>query len=276
MAELSDALIGVKLRAGDTVLMESRTGLLIEKLARPEVEELVLEEVPDVTYADVGGLDDQIEAITDAVELPVPLPGAVHRAQAARPQGHPALRPAGVREDPHRQGGGQLAGQEGGRGHRQHQRPQLLPQHQGPRAPQQVRGRDRAPDPPGLPAGPGEVRGGRPGHRLLRRDGLAVPDPGHRDQLGHGVDHRAAAAGRDRRRGDPEGRDRHRGVQPRGPHRPGHPAARPPRREDPHRAAQRGGGGPDLLPLPDPGPARSTPRRCGRSGAGTRPRPPRP
>jgi len=70
VAELSDALIGVKLRAGDTVLMESRTGLLVEKLARPEVEELVLEEVPDVTYADVGGLDDQIEAITDAVELP--------------------------------------------------------------------------------------------------------------------------------------------------------------------------------------------------------------
>jgi proteasome-associated ATPase len=70
VAELSDSLIGVKLRAGDTVLMESRTGLLIEKLARPEVEELVLEEVPDVTYSDVGGLDDQIEAITDAVELP--------------------------------------------------------------------------------------------------------------------------------------------------------------------------------------------------------------
>jgi proteasome-associated ATPase len=50
--------------------MEPRTGLLVEKLARPEVEELVLEEVPDVTYADVGGLDEQIEAITDAVELP--------------------------------------------------------------------------------------------------------------------------------------------------------------------------------------------------------------
>jgi proteasome-associated ATPase len=70
VAELSDALIGVKLRAGDTILMEPRTGLLVEKLDRPEVEELVLEEVPDVTYADVGGLDDQIEAITDAVELP--------------------------------------------------------------------------------------------------------------------------------------------------------------------------------------------------------------
>ena len=50
--------------------MDSRTQLLIEKLPRPEVEELVLEEVPDVTYANVGGLDTQIEAITDAVELP--------------------------------------------------------------------------------------------------------------------------------------------------------------------------------------------------------------
>ncbi|MGB7051191.1 MAG: proteasome ATPase [Acidimicrobiales bacterium] len=70
VAELADSMGDVKLRAGDTLLMETRTGLLIEKLARPEVEELVLEEVPDVTYADVGGLDEQIEAITDAVELP--------------------------------------------------------------------------------------------------------------------------------------------------------------------------------------------------------------
>jgi proteasome-associated ATPase len=70
VVELSDGLAGVKLRAGDSVLMDSRTGLLLEKLPRPEVEELVLEEVPDISYADVGGLDNQIEAITDAVELP--------------------------------------------------------------------------------------------------------------------------------------------------------------------------------------------------------------
>ena len=60
----------VKLRAGDSVLMDARSGLLLEKLPRPEVEELVLEEVPDVSYDDVGGLDDQIEMIADAVELP--------------------------------------------------------------------------------------------------------------------------------------------------------------------------------------------------------------
>jgi len=70
VVELSDQLLGVKLRAGDTVLMDPRSGLVLEKLARPEVEELVLEEVPDVSYADVGGLDNQIEMIADAVELP--------------------------------------------------------------------------------------------------------------------------------------------------------------------------------------------------------------
>ncbi len=67
---LAPSLRGVKLRAGDTLRMDSRSGLLLEKLPRPEVEQLVLEEVPDITYADVGGLDSQIEQIADAVELP--------------------------------------------------------------------------------------------------------------------------------------------------------------------------------------------------------------
>jgi proteasome-associated ATPase len=70
VAELGDALRGERLRSGDTLLLDIRSGLLLEKLPRPEVEDLVLEEVPDVSYADVGGLDDQIEQITDAVELP--------------------------------------------------------------------------------------------------------------------------------------------------------------------------------------------------------------
>ncbi len=70
VVELADSLIGEKLRAGDSLLMDARSGLLLEKLPRPEVEELVLEEVPDISYDDVGGLDSQIEQITDAVELP--------------------------------------------------------------------------------------------------------------------------------------------------------------------------------------------------------------
>src|SRR6267154_1906171 len=70
VCELADELLNEKLRAGDHLLMEGRSGLLLEKLPRPEVEELVLEEVPDITYDDVGGLDEQIEMIKDAIELP--------------------------------------------------------------------------------------------------------------------------------------------------------------------------------------------------------------
>ena len=70
VAELADVLLGVKLRAGDSLLLDTRSQLLVEKLPRPEVEEVVLEEVPDITYEDIGGLDTQIEAITDAVEVP--------------------------------------------------------------------------------------------------------------------------------------------------------------------------------------------------------------
>ncbi len=70
VVELAEQLGEVHLRAGDTALMDTRSALLLEKLPRPEVEELVLEEVPDIDYADIGGLDEQIEAITDAVELP--------------------------------------------------------------------------------------------------------------------------------------------------------------------------------------------------------------
>jgi proteasome-associated ATPase len=70
VCELASVMIGEKLRAGDHLLLDIRSGLVVERLPRPEVEELVLEEVPDITYEDVGGLDDQIELIKDAVELP--------------------------------------------------------------------------------------------------------------------------------------------------------------------------------------------------------------
>ena len=75
VVELADSLRDVKLRSGDALLLDLRSNLLVEKLVRQEAEELVLEEVPDITYADVGGLDDQIESIMDAVELPY-----LHRA----------------------------------------------------------------------------------------------------------------------------------------------------------------------------------------------------
>ena len=70
VCERADNLRGVHLRSGDSMRLDTRSNLLLEKLARPEVEDLLLEEVPDISYADIGGLDDQIEQIADAVELP--------------------------------------------------------------------------------------------------------------------------------------------------------------------------------------------------------------
>jgi proteasome-associated ATPase len=70
VCELAQELVDTKLRSGDTVLIDTRSSVILEKLPRPEVEDLVLEEVPDVGYDDVGGLDNQIEQIVDAVELP--------------------------------------------------------------------------------------------------------------------------------------------------------------------------------------------------------------
>jgi proteasome-associated ATPase len=70
VVELADSLDVKKMRAGDSLLLDAKSGHVIEKLPKPEVEELILEEVPDISYEDIGGLDNQLEEIRDAVELP--------------------------------------------------------------------------------------------------------------------------------------------------------------------------------------------------------------
>ena len=70
VVHLADTLVGAPLRAGDALLIDSRSAYAFERIPRSEVEELVLEEVPDINYTDIGGLDSQIEQIRDAVELP--------------------------------------------------------------------------------------------------------------------------------------------------------------------------------------------------------------
>jgi proteasome-associated ATPase len=67
---LAESLTGQPLRSGDSLLLESRSGYVYERIPKSEVEELVLEEVPDIDYSDIGGLSRQIEQIRDAVELP--------------------------------------------------------------------------------------------------------------------------------------------------------------------------------------------------------------
>ena len=70
VVELAEPLRGEHLRPGDSLLIEPKSGHALEKLPKPEIEELILEEVPDISYEDIGGLTDQIEEIRDAVELP--------------------------------------------------------------------------------------------------------------------------------------------------------------------------------------------------------------
>ena len=70
VVELAGHLHEQTMRSGDSLLLDVRANLVLERLPRPEVDDLLLEEVPDVTYNDIGGLDGQIEQITDAVELP--------------------------------------------------------------------------------------------------------------------------------------------------------------------------------------------------------------
>jgi proteasome-associated ATPase len=70
VATLAAGLREEQIRAGDPLLLDPRSNVALEKLPKEEVEELVLEEIPDVSYEDIGGLEGQIEAIRDAVELP--------------------------------------------------------------------------------------------------------------------------------------------------------------------------------------------------------------
>ena len=70
VVRLAEPLRNATLRAGDSLLLESRSGYVYERIPKAEVEELILEEVPDLTYSDIGGLASQIEQIRDAIELP--------------------------------------------------------------------------------------------------------------------------------------------------------------------------------------------------------------
>ncbi|WP_167211015.1 proteasome ATPase [Kribbella shirazensis] len=70
IVRLASPLLDVPLRAGDSLLLEPRSGYVYEKIPKSEVEELILEEVPDIDYTHIGGLGGQIDQIRDAVELP--------------------------------------------------------------------------------------------------------------------------------------------------------------------------------------------------------------
>ncbi len=87
VVRMAAPLQGTRLRAGDALLLEPRSGYVHEKVAKAEVEELVLEEVPDIAYEDIGGLGPQIEMIRDAVELPFLHPDLFAEHKLAPPKG---------------------------------------------------------------------------------------------------------------------------------------------------------------------------------------------
>jgi proteasome-associated ATPase len=70
IVRLAEPLMSATLRSGDSLLLEPRSGYVYERIPKAEVEELILEEVPDISYSEIGGLGPQIEQIRDAIELP--------------------------------------------------------------------------------------------------------------------------------------------------------------------------------------------------------------
>src|SRR3989304_3109674 len=87
VSEIAEHLQDVKLSVGDVLLFDTRSGLLLEKLPKSEIEEVCLEEVPDVGYSDIGGLKKQIEVIMDAIEVPLIYPELFKEYRLLPPKG---------------------------------------------------------------------------------------------------------------------------------------------------------------------------------------------
>ena len=87
IVELGEPLLHEHLSVGDHLLYDARSGYVIEKVPKAEIEELVIEEVPDVQYEDVGGLTKEVEQVTDAVELPFLYPDLFREHHLTPPKG---------------------------------------------------------------------------------------------------------------------------------------------------------------------------------------------
>ncbi|MET7306930.1 proteasome ATPase [Streptomyces sp. NPDC005134] len=87
VVRLAEPLLDINIRPGDALLLEPRSGYVYEVVPKSEVEELVLEEVPDIDYDKIGGLGDQIELIRDAVELPYLHPDLFKEHELRPPKG---------------------------------------------------------------------------------------------------------------------------------------------------------------------------------------------
>ena len=249
------------LRAGDSLLLDARSGYVFERIPKAEVEELVLEEVPDIAYERHRRARRPDRADPRRRRAAVPARRTCSREhELAAAEGHPALRPARLRQDADRQGGRQLAGQEGRRAHRRERGPhRYFLNIKGPELLNKYVGETERHIRLVFQRAREKAERGHAGHRLLRRDGLAVPHP----RLGHLLrrrDHDRAAAAR-----EIDGVEGLENVIVIGASnredlidpailRPG-----PPRREDQDRAARRRGRRATSSPSTSPPTCRSTP-----------------
>ena len=262
IVHIADILREQPLRVGDSLLLEPRSAYAYERVPKSEVEELVLEEVPDVDYGDIGGLARQIEAIRDAVELPF-LHAELFREHELRPpKGILLYGPPGCGKTLIAKAvANSLAKQVEKTAATATATPKsYFLNIKGPELLNKYVGRPSVTS-AWCSSGRGRRQAsGNAGHRLLRRDGLDLPHPRLGCVLRRGEHHRSAVAERDRRRRRPGERHRHRRVQPGGHDRPGDPASGPAGCEDQDRAPGRRSGSRHLLQVHHHGPCPSTPK----------------
>ena len=171
---LTEYMRDVHLDVGDNLLLEPRSSYVLEKLPKSQVEEVILEEVPDVSYDDIGGLDDQIGELRDGIELPYLYPDEFREHRLRPPKGVLLYGPPGCGKTLIAKAVANSLGAEAVRAHRR-RGAQLLPQHQGAGTAQQIRRRDRIENPRGVQEGARKGERNDARHRVLRRNGRPVP-----------------------------------------------------------------------------------------------------
>ncbi len=189
VVRLAEPLLDITIRPGDALLLEPRSGYVYEIVPKSEVEELVLEEVPDIGYEQIGGLGGQIEMIRDAVELPYLYPDLFKEHELRPPKGvllygpPDAVRRSSPRPSPTRWPK---------RSPRSPGRPPARASSSTSRAPSSSTSTSERPSGRSASSSSALVRrpARAPRHRLLRRDGVPLPYPWFRCQLGRGEHHR--------------------------------------------------------------------------------------
>ena len=217
VVELSAGLGATTLQAGDLLRLDAKAGVILEKLPKAEVEDLVLEEVPNITYTDIGGLAAQIDQIRDAIELPVLYAEhfAVHKLSP--PKGVLLYGPPGCGKTLIAKAVANALAQQLSQQTGQPSKAYFL-NVKGPELLNKYVGETERKIREIFATGAGEGQRRRTGGDLLRRDGFPLPDPRLRHLLGRRVHHRPAVPGGAGRGGGAPPRDRDRGQQPPGSH----------------------------------------------------------